>query len=339
MPRYIIHVGPHKTATTYLQVLFRSLSPQLLDRGVLYPHEWLHGFTEGHYHLAARLGADSHASLRHDFDRLNNSGCQTILISAEDLCSLSTDQLMVLKSFLHGEWSIVFYLRRWSELMPSSWQEIVKQGYSTTFPEMMANSLMDPYTSATINYAFQLDRFGQVFGIDSLSLVSYSNIIDQGHDVGEHFFKAFLGWPDAPLTSGIRPNASLNIFDVELIRVLNAIEWEKLQHRSDRLRLKYLETQEELGLDNVFRAMEGHRMTARFNEDAPNLRRLHEEIYATYGRRLIPPEAGRYLFVPRTSIVEYIGQDYLAEEGILDQLTAVWKKIRRRLASSRSRES
>jgi hypothetical protein len=55
--RYVIHIGLHKTGTTYLQHAFSRLHAQLAARGICYPG-W--GGVHGHYLLTevlARVGA------------------------------------------------------------------------------------------------------------------------------------------------------------------------------------------------------------------------------------------------------------------------------------------
>ena len=145
MPDFVIHVGPHKTGTTYLQLSFKANRPALQQRGILYPAVW--DYTAGnpsHLPLAQKLKAGDRDGLAQDFATLLASGAKQVLISAEDLSNLEIPALQLLQSLVAGSAvKIVFYVRRWSELLPSSWQESIKQGQCWTLPEYMLLSLQN----------------------------------------------------------------------------------------------------------------------------------------------------------------------------------------------------
>lgn len=329
MPHYLIHVGPHKTGSTYLQVLFQRLSGQLCERGILYPLEWVGEHAPGHSVLVQRLKNPSDTDLAQKFEELNASPYKSILISSEDISQLPTCEIERLRFYLGGHRaSILFYCRRWLELLPSSWQEIVKHGQTMTFPEFMASHLTNPYASYIVNYANLLDRFEQVFGIDNIVLVSYSNVVEGGDDLGEHFFRTFLGWPDAPLIQGLRPNASLSISDIEVIRTLNVFEWKRSGCSTDLLRLRYMRAKSTLDLSVPFQAMEDNHGALRLNENSRSLHMVHQEMFAKYGQRLVAPRSARYFFVQRQGNIEYVKQDYLLTEGVLEALSALYDRIR-----------
>ena len=156
LPRYVIHIGPHKTGTTYLQGSFRRLRPELLRRGILYPEFWWQSVRNwSHSRLVEQLTGGDCEALSGHFNALNASGHRIILISAEDLSGLEPDHIPMLKSLLGGAPAeIVFYCRRWSELLPSSWQQRVKLGGQTlTLPELFGEHLRSPPRSSLMNYA------------------------------------------------------------------------------------------------------------------------------------------------------------------------------------------
>ena len=39
-PTFILHIGPHKTGTTYLQLSFKAQRSGMEARGILYPAKW-----------------------------------------------------------------------------------------------------------------------------------------------------------------------------------------------------------------------------------------------------------------------------------------------------------
>ena len=71
------------------------------------------------------------------------------------------------------------------------------------------------------------DVCARVFGRESLRLVSYSNLRQQKVDLAEHFFKTFLGW-DQPISVPpglVQSNVSPDLFDTEIIRALNHLDF------------------------------------------------------------------------------------------------------------------
>jgi len=324
MPRYILHIGPHKTGTSYLQVLFRDLTSQLQSRGILYPPQWQAEFVLGHAALARRLQEGADQKLRSEFDQVNASGSDIVLISAEDLSNLSTEQLATLRDCIGGyPVTVVFYCRRWLELLPSVWQELVKHGRTFNLPEFAALQLVNPFESLPLNYARTLDKYAAVFARDNVCLVSYSNIVDAGGNIAEHFFREFLSWQDAPVARKVRINASLSLFDTEMIRILNAM-WATHGEAADAgVRDRYLNMKGDLDLGTPRAAMERHGASLPLDENAPGLRRMQDDIFEQYGDRLLPPRAERSFFARRKGGLKYIDSSYLLEPGVLEAIGAI----------------
>ena len=144
-----------------------------------------------------------------EFEFLNGSGNETVLLSAEDLVGLSAANILTLRSLLGGASArVIFYCRRWSELLPSGWQELVKHGHTMTLPEFFSAHVVNAPGSNIINYGQALDRYAEHFGLENISLVSYSNIIDNNGDLFVHFCRNFLSWTDPPPPALDRVNVS-----------------------------------------------------------------------------------------------------------------------------------
>jgi hypothetical protein len=143
MPRYLIHVGPHKTGTTYLQLRFDAARERLRHHGVAYPIAWSSADTEpSHRKLVVALREGRTDQLRSEFDRIERDDPEYVLISAEGLNHLQEPALALLKTLTRGQpVTVIFYCRRWSDLLPSLWQEKIKHGYDETFPEFFSLNL------------------------------------------------------------------------------------------------------------------------------------------------------------------------------------------------------
>jgi hypothetical protein len=204
---------------------------------VAYPSEWSSAEGEpSHRKLVVGLREARIAQLRSQFEAIERDDPDYVLISAEGLDHLQQSALELMKTLIGGHpVTVIFYCRRWSELLPSLWQERVKHGHDETFPEFFSINVNDPFESIVMNFARRLDIYSTVFGRETIKLVSYSNLCDAGIDLAEHFFEAFLpqhrplidGLPDLPVA---RPNQSLPLLDIEVIRALRV----RLESQSER---------------------------------------------------------------------------------------------------------
>lgn len=327
LARYVIHVGPHKTGSKYLQTGFARLRGALYEIGAFYPMRLAERETKAHVELVRRLVAGD-PELRDEFAALNASAHKTILLSSEDLVDLPNEALHYLKDLLDGQTaSFVFYCRRWAELMPSAWQEVVKQGSSLGLPEFLAHHLINPVGSTLANYDQALGRLSEVFGRNSLHLVSYSNLVSSRMDLLAHFLETFVNWSRAESAEAQRENVSLDIHDVELIRALNAMEIAQHGRSSFDLCARYLAARPMLDLGMLREVMDRHINTIEINEASSGLRMVHEVIFERYGERLVHPRSGLNLFPLRAVNVPFIGQDYLLDGSVLPAIMEVYQMV------------
>jgi hypothetical protein len=323
MPRYLIHIGPHKTGTTYLQRSFEQMRPALMAHGICYPGCW--GGSDGHHRLVEQIWRDEDHIAKAEADRLNRAGAGTILLSSETLSYLSDGDVRRLHAILGGEpATIVFYCRRWSELLPSSWRELVKHGSLTTLPEFVLSCLGDPTASEVVNFDRVLGRYATVFGAENLRVASYNGVLAAGEDLLTHFCRCFLDWPGVPPTGFGQINVSLDLVDSEVLRALNALEWTRA--REDRLRLyhRYMAAKDALPVRwLVEQAMQYVVDSIRINDAAPALTQLHAGIAERYRQALVPPLPDGGLFEPRSPDVLYVRPDYIMAKGAMETLRAI----------------
>lgn len=330
MPRYLIHVGPHKTGTTYLQTVFAMLHETLAARGVLYPDIWRQG--GGHANLPRNI-RDESPDLPGEFAALEAGRHNTVLISAEGLSDLSVDHVKQLRALLRDSPAqIVFYIRRWSELIPSAWREQIKHGHVETLPEYVLRVLRKPSrTAMSANLHQHINNYITVFGEESVKLVSYNNVLEGGKDIFEHFCRTFLRWLP-PKIDIPRKNVSLSAVDAELIRVVNAMAiartgapFPQLHHSFQGLTRS---SRPEM-VTELTDAMASSKGTLTLDDDVFWFRRMYSLMFEEYGRLLVPPARGDWFFRPKRLIVEYIQQDYLTSEGAVQALSRLYYKLTR----------
>jgi hypothetical protein len=223
--RVVIHIGSHKTGTTYLQRGFVALRPELRAAGIDYPVQW-QDHLDGHHSLVRLLAADdpqAPGQLAALADEAARDG-QALLLSSENFEDIDTAAIDRLASGLRGHAvEIVYFLRRWQGLVPSAWQEAVKQGGSETFAEFLLRHLLRPGDSRLLNPAPMLDSYAAAFGRGAIRLVGYDQLVEQDAELLGFFLGTILGVQIAAPDQKARINRALPPGDVEIIRVLNTM--------------------------------------------------------------------------------------------------------------------
>ncbi|BDG71940.1 hypothetical protein [Roseomonas fluvialis] len=224
MTRVVIHIGSHKTGTTYLQRGFVALRPDLRAAGIDYPVQW-QDHLHGHHSLVRLLAAgdaETPARLAVLAGEAGHGG-RALLLSSENFEDIEAAAIGRLASALHGhQVEIVYFLRRWQGLVPSAWQEAVKQGGSETFPQFLLAHMLRLADSPLLNPGITLGRFAEAFGRQAIRLVAYDRLVEQGEELLGFFLRAVLGVAVAPPEQAGRINRALPPADVEIIRALNA---------------------------------------------------------------------------------------------------------------------
>jgi hypothetical protein len=330
MPDFVIHIGPHKTGTTYLQLSFKANRLALQTRGIIHPAVWDYAAgNPSHLPLAQKLKAGDRDGLAPDFATLLASGARKILLSAEDLSNLDVPAVTLLQSLLAGSAvTFVFYVRRWSELLPSSWQESVKQGQVWTLPDYMLLALQNVTQSRLLNFERKIAPFTEVFGDAALHVVSYSELRDRDIDMFTHFAEHFLDWPDAqPGGAPREANGSRDMATTEILRILNVMSRRKTGAATDKIRQKFDRLSPRGFLAPVIAAIEAHGQDQRFNDNWPALHTLHEQLVEQYHGRMVAPTRRRLLFTPQTRQIAHAGSGYLTEPGVAETLTRLHAQL------------
>ena len=217
MPHYVIHIGPHKTATTYLQRVFRSQRAYMARRGIVYPDHWITEDSPGHAELAPAL--DAGCDLRCHFDALNAT-TGTVLLSTESFAYLETSSISALRDLLgtHPA-TIVFYARHWADVIVSDWRSRIKRGqFVRPLADAFNHQMSTPYASHMVNHRVQLDPWAEVFGQENIRIGCF-NMLDT--DILEHFTRTFL--PGVQLSPAAHWNVSPDAIEAETLRAVNSV--------------------------------------------------------------------------------------------------------------------
>ena len=332
MPKYVIHIGPPKTGSKYLQSHLFHLRDLLSRDGICYPNSW---WTKPdqilHSPLLTKLQSGDTADLPKTFEKLNAGGYKTIVLSCEGFDDLSVQQLSLLHEAIGPQpIDIVYYCRRWSERIPSDWQQHIKMGRFETFPEFYAAYLRAPTQTAAVNYSLVWQNYAEVFGRDSLRIVPYNTLCDRRIDIFRHFCQTFLGWHgNAALDEGlIQRNISPDLYDTEILRILNYFDYRKSGKTSLKMRVKFLELRPQLDTRDLVELMSadvGELMVTDADEPFDNA----FSAMTAYADCLVNREFGDQLFERRPVGFRYVRSNYLVEGAAARELSDLYTLIER----------
>ncbi len=344
MPKFIIHIGPAKTGSTYLQSTLFVLRPHMLKDGINYAANWwIRRPSEiRHAQLLERLQNPPDRYTEEAFQQLRTSDAHTVILSCEGFAGLPRENLEYWRSLLgDSPVEIVFYCRRWSESIPSGWQQDVKGGRFETFPELWQRTLQDPFVRPSVNYTPILQNFCAVFGRESLRLVSYSNLRDRNVDIVTHFRDEVLKWqsdiglPKRHVVRNISPDA----IQTETLRCLNYLHFLKTGKVEPRVRDRFLRQEFPLTANDaeapnaaaaalhaqtacqlhVTDAMRQNIVTSTIDDQAAPLDEIYDAM-STYRDRLVGAQYGTEIFSRRALEFEWVRPDHLLWPGVHESL-------------------
>lgn len=317
MTRFILHIGPHKTGTTYIQETLFAVRDQLKARGVHIPVVWNASPEQpSHMQVVWALRRGGTKRIEEDLQTIIGSHHEQVVVSCEALSRLDLARIECLRTLLGAApVRIVYYVRRWPERLASLWQETVKFGSHATLP----GYLLEQLTAAAgpeLRDAAMLDGYAAVFGMTNIELVSYSHLADQNIDIAGYFLKRILGIPDIKPPVPGRPNKSLPVEETEIIRALNALHHRHGSQPSPALREWYLAHRDTLPTASVTAAIHGHVGSLRLDEGAPQFVPIYRDLVERYGARIVARGSPNWLHAPRVVSVPFVRTDYLLDPHV-----------------------
>lgn len=224
-----IHIGLHKTGSTYIQKTFASNRDALKAQGIDYPAVGAE-YLSGHHNVAWSFIPKKAPVVTEGFSLdaltayLSQSDAEHCILSSEDFEFLTHSQTSALRDLL-ADFSpkIVMYVRDPAEAVYSRWQEAVKHGSTTTLTAYCQQLLKN---SNPLDYCKVADRWADVFGKSAVSIVVYDRLVAEGKDIALYFLTEILKLPIVPeqlamLPGKVNPSSSVGV--VEVLRQLNQV--------------------------------------------------------------------------------------------------------------------
>lgn len=322
--RLILHVGQHKTGSTYLQKRLVAEREYLRSRGIWYPEEFISIF--GHHGIARffQWKPDEEGIRRVRLAlSANEAPTDVAIVSSENFSTLSGERLSRLADVLSGwDVEVVYFLRQLGGFWVSHWQEVIKHGGDDTFPEYLERSSAPSAENiGRIDQAAQLENLSVAFGRENIHVVAYDNMLYDNLDIYEHFLKITVGIdPQAP-ASGERVNSSFGAERIELLRALNMFY--RLDRRANpgpRLRKAYMRGAKRIEASDKFRSFaEAFGRSCEQHTIPPDwepIRVREQELLSKFAERIVNRASDSSIFhQPPPAQVRYVSRDWIGDTG------------------------
>lgn len=237
MPTIYLHVGPHKTGSSYLQNLFSSQSRSLEKQGILYPSIGRNGWT-GHHNIAwlfadAHLRNTTYGKLSKGISQLASEK-RDILLSSEVFSTLKESQLIKLRdAFPDQNFHVLYFLRKGSAFIVSLWRESVKNGLSKPLDQAHRNFMAQRHGYDPSEYKDNIARFEHCLN-SAVSIFDYNKLMEAKTDLTKPVSETI----HANIKSKHKQiNPSLSAEITELIRAANLFSWQTGNHHYGRSRI------------------------------------------------------------------------------------------------------
>lgn len=224
----VMHIGPHKTATTYIQHNFHEARAALKARGWTYPEFGAKGLP-GHHDLAHNamcyVGEDAEKGAElAELGCTARAGGQNLVFSAEGFCRWAQPKLDGFADRIGADQlDLVYVVRDPLDVFYSYWAEEVKQGRSASLPERFSEHFSDPFKSRLLNPLVDLRKLVRLDNI-RLHIVPFEVLRSRNIDIFEHICDSVLDLPDIKAASSRPKNISFPSELTEFLRLMTLIE-------------------------------------------------------------------------------------------------------------------
>lgn len=224
--RLVLHAGTWKTGSKALQKFWATNQKTLCQRGLFYPLAIAAPYMgESNQSYQSRLATtgdeDREARLRALAAEIDASDCDTCLVSHENICNLTAEELLEFVARLSGcTITVVLYLRRQDHYAESLYNQHVKGGiaFAGTFEEHL-DRYRDRY-----DYRRMVNKLAEVFGADHVIVRPYEREQFHAGTIYADFMHHGLGQEidDSLVIPARDRNSRLDRDALELKRIVNA---------------------------------------------------------------------------------------------------------------------
>ncbi|MDR4308788.1 hypothetical protein IHQ68_19375 [Chelatococcus sambhunathii] len=314
----VLHVGPHKTGTTYLQANFKQQRSDLLKRGWLYPA------------LGVRTGLAHHEIVEHADQIVSGSGRVfddvaavarearakqlNVLLSAEGFRRWRPRKIEALaRMFGERQLRIVYVLRDPIAVVRSMWAQSVKLGGTDPLPRFLARHVRDPARSRLLNPLRDLKPHLRR-DVADFTILLYDEIVGRGLDLYSAFASEALELNDIAPTAA-SANARQPLEATEFLRLLSTVGgYVSRPGRldvGDAVRLLFSPEEREEIVATIRERGAGARRRVAVSRHTAHYAKLQAELLELVGPHLRPRPEGERLFPSDPETWDYYEADAL----------------------------
>ncbi|MBD3843524.1 MAG: hypothetical protein IE909_16910 [Campylobacterales bacterium] len=320
MKTLYLHVGPHKTGSTYLQKLWIANRHLLKDNGLVYPEVFTKYY--GHHKLAEHLiDSNYNASYKAGIEQLKKIP-EDIILSSEDFILVNKEGFQKLKEDLNGiDIKVVFYFRSPTVRFLSEWQEMIKHGYSIDFFEHYFKRTMKIFQSSELNYSLWFDMFIDLFGMDNVKIIDYENAFKSSQMMAN--FEKILD-KNIIADENILVNTMLDLSTVEIIRILNykASKDGLLSGLNVREKFVKLLDNKEINIEKLSELIKQHNSVVMLGQGMID-KHMYNQINTVYGECLV-----NELAELKEIQYELPSTLWLEDKNVQSEITQLYKQIK-----------
>ncbi|GAA6135066.1 hypothetical protein NBRC116188_18560 [Oceaniserpentilla sp. 4NH20-0058] len=234
MNRLILHIGPHKTGSTYIQRELFNSKEKLLTNNLLYPSTMLEMF--GHTGLANSIKTNSLSDFKSEISDINNFSGDVIL-SSENFFNLDELGIKILEESLeYNDVEIIVFYRQPTIRLLSLWHEYVKSGMTLSYSEFSSRHISKPFMSEELNISIKLNLFLKYFKSGDVRIIDYDESVANKNTLRS--FMEAIGRKGLLDESYAVINKRINFYDLEVLRCLHHLS-KGGELKGHALRLKY----------------------------------------------------------------------------------------------------
>jgi hypothetical protein len=236
LSKLFLHVGFHKTGTTSLQDILNRNRQELLEQGLLYPktrkfraqHEFAWSAGQRGWGWKQFGGSQAGPGPAKRMFKLLRGTKEDVIISSEFLSELKPDQIKrLLSSIGNRELKVIFTVRPVAKILPSAYQQEVKNGSKLTYDRWLGR-VLEPEKENRNKTRFwtrhshhiEIAKWAEVVGKDRITVI----ISDESRPefLTDSFFELVGAKTDNFRESKKEiVNRSMDLAEIELLRRIN----------------------------------------------------------------------------------------------------------------------
>ena len=236
MAKLFLHVGFHKTGTTSLQDALNRNRKELQSQGIVYPktrkfraqHEFAWSVGQRGWGWKQFGGSQAGPGPARRMFKLIRSSKQNLIISSEFLSELSPEHIKKLASSIGDkELRVIFTVRPVAKILPSAYQQEVKNGSKLTYDKWLAR-VLDPEKESRVRTRFwrrhshhlEIAKWAEIVGVANISVI----VSDESRPgfLTDSFFE-LIGASTNSFRESKKDivNRSMDVAEMELLRRIN----------------------------------------------------------------------------------------------------------------------